>query len=73
VDGVLIVLAVVMAMVNALLGAPEHGNEAERRSAQKELEIACDVRLLSPQTSDYPRLDFGFFYQPARESWESPR
>ena len=31
-------------------------------------EIACDVRLLPSRTSDYPRLDFGFFYQPAREA-----
>jgi len=33
----------------------------------KHLEIACEVRLLPAQTSDCPRLDFGFFYQPARE------
>ena len=65
----LIVLTVIVTIVNALKGALEDENEAERRSAQKELEIACEVqvRLLPSQTPDYPRLEFGFFYQPARE------
>ena len=40
---------------------------ASARGARQELEIAREVRLLPSQTSDYPRLDFGFFYQPARE------
>jgi serine phosphatase RsbU (regulator of sigma subunit) len=62
--GRLFVLTVIVGIVNAL-----KENEAERRSAQKELEIACEVqvRMLPSQTPDYPGLDFGFFYQPARE------
>jgi len=65
----LIVLTVVVAIVNALKGALENEYEAERRGVQKEFEIACEVqsRLLPTQAPDYPRLDFGFFYQPARE------
>jgi hypothetical protein len=67
--GRLIVLTVIVAIVNALKGALEDENEAERRGARKELEIAYEVqvRLLPSQTPDYPGLDFGFFYQPARE------
>lgn len=69
VAGRLAVLLVIVAIVNALKGALEDENKAERRSAQKELEIACEVqvRLLPSQTPDYPGLDFSFFYQPARE------
>jgi serine phosphatase RsbU (regulator of sigma subunit) len=65
----LIVLMVIVAMVNALKGALEDEYEAERRGVQKEFEIAREVqmRLLPSQAPDYPRLDFGFFYQPARE------
>jgi serine phosphatase RsbU (regulator of sigma subunit) len=65
----LAVLTVIVAIVNALKGAREHEYEAERRGAKKELEIACEVqtRLLPSQTPDYPRMDLGFFYQPARE------
>jgi serine phosphatase RsbU (regulator of sigma subunit) len=67
--GRLIMLAVIVAMVNALKGALEDEYEAERRGAQKELEIAREVqiRLLPEQAPNYPRLDFGVFYQPARE------
>lgn len=67
--GRVIVLTVIVAMVNALKGALQDEYEAERRGAQKELEIACEVqiRLLPSQAPNYPRLDFGFFYQPARE------
>jgi serine phosphatase RsbU (regulator of sigma subunit) len=69
VAGRLIVLTVIVAMVNALKGALEDEYEAERRSIQKEFEIAREVqiRLLPLQAPDYPHLDFGFFYQPARE------
>jgi phosphoserine phosphatase RsbU/P len=65
----LIVLGLIVAIVNALKGALEDEYEAERRGVQKEFEIASEVqsRLLPSQTPDYPRLDFGFFYQPARE------
>jgi serine phosphatase RsbU (regulator of sigma subunit) len=69
VAGRVIVLTVIVAMVNALKGALEDEYEAERRGAQKELEIAFEVqmRLLPSQAPDYPRLEFGFFYQPARD------
>ena len=69
VAGRLIVLTVIVAMVNALKSALEDEYEAERRGVQKEFEIAWEVqmRLLPSQAPDYPRLDFGFFYQPARE------
>jgi hypothetical protein len=69
VAGRLIVLTVIVAMVNALKGALEGEYEAERRGVQKEFEIARDVqcRLLPLRAPDYPGLDFGFFYQPARE------
>jgi len=67
----LIVMAGIVAIVNALKGALEkkHKFEAARRGAEKELEIASEVqvRLLPSEVPDYPRLDFGFFYQPARE------
>jgi serine phosphatase RsbU (regulator of sigma subunit) len=67
--GRLIVLAVIVAMVNALKGALEDEYEAERQGVQREFDIAREVqcRLLPSQTPEYPRLDFGFFYQPARE------
>jgi serine phosphatase RsbU (regulator of sigma subunit) len=69
VAGRLIVLTVIVAMVNALKGALEDEYEAERRSARREFDIACEVqiRLLPSQALNYPPLDFGFFYQPARE------
>jgi sigma-B regulation protein RsbU (phosphoserine phosphatase) len=71
VAGRLIVLTVIVAMVSAMERAlkDEYKYEAERRGAQKEFEIACEVqaRLLPSQAPDYPRLDFGFFYQSARE------
>jgi sigma-B regulation protein RsbU (phosphoserine phosphatase) len=63
------VLTVIVAMVTALKGALESGYEAERRGVQREFEIAYEVqmRLLPSQAPDYPRLDLGFFYRPARE------
>jgi len=71
VAGRLIVLTVIVAMVSAMERAlkDEYKYEAERRGVQKEFEIASEVqmRLLPSQTPDYPRLDFGYFYQPARE------
>ena len=71
VAGRLIVLTFIVAMVSAIERAlrDEYEYEAERRGAQKEFEIACEVqaRLLPSQAPDYPRLDFGFFYQSARE------
>jgi len=71
VAGRLIVLMVIVAMVSEMERAlkDEYKYEAERRGAQKEFEIACEVqtRLLPSQAPDYPRLDFGFFYQSARE------
>jgi serine phosphatase RsbU (regulator of sigma subunit) len=68
VAGRLAVLIVIVAVVVALKGSLEHEYEAERRGAQKELEVAYEVqtRLLPSQAPDYPRLDFGFFYKPAR-------
>jgi len=67
--GRLIVLTVIVAIVSVLKGALEDEYEAERRGVQREFEIACEVqsRLLPTQAPDYPRLDFGFFYKPARE------
>ncbi len=64
-----IVLAVIVAMVSALKGVLEHEHEVERRGVQREYEIACEVqnRLLPSQAPQYPHLDFGFFYKPARE------
>jgi sigma-B regulation protein RsbU (phosphoserine phosphatase) len=69
VAGRLIVLAVIVAMVSALRSALEYEYEAERRRIQREFEVACQVQscLLPSAAPDYPRLDFGFFYQPARE------
>ena len=62
-------LTVIVAIVNALKGALEDEYEAERRGVQKEFEIASEVqmRLLPTEAPDYPHLDFGYFYQPARE------
>ncbi len=67
--GRLIVLTAIVAIVSALKGALEDEYEAERRGVQREFEIACEVqsRLLPTQAPEYPRLDFGFFYKPARE------
>jgi sigma-B regulation protein RsbU (phosphoserine phosphatase) len=69
VAGRLAVLTVIVAIVNGLKSSLEHEYAAERRSAQKELEIANEVqtRLLPAQAPDYARLELGFFYQPARE------
>jgi sigma-B regulation protein RsbU (phosphoserine phosphatase) len=71
VAGRLVVLTVIVAMVHALKRAQEdeYKSEAERRGAQKEFEIATEVqvRLLPAQAPDFPCLDFGFFYQSARE------
>jgi serine phosphatase RsbU (regulator of sigma subunit) len=65
----LIVLTVIVAIVSALKDGLENAYEAERRGVQKEFEIAQEVqmRLLPSQTPDYPRLEFGFFYQSALE------
>ena len=65
----LTVLVVIVTIVNALKSALEDEHEAERRGVQREFEIASEVqmRLLPSQAPDYPGLDFGFFYQPARE------
>jgi serine phosphatase RsbU (regulator of sigma subunit) len=67
----LIVFTLVVAMVSAIGRAlkDEYEYEAERRGAAKEFEIASEVqaRLLPSQAPDYPLLDFGFFYQSARE------
>jgi serine phosphatase RsbU (regulator of sigma subunit) len=67
--GRLIVLSVIVAIVNTLKGALEDEYEAERRGIQREFEIGREVQsqLLPTHTPEYPRLDFGFFYQPARE------
>jgi serine phosphatase RsbU (regulator of sigma subunit) len=64
-----IVLVAIVAIVNALKEALQDGYEAERRSVQRELEIAFEVqsRLLPSQAPNYVGLDFGFFYRPARE------
>jgi sigma-B regulation protein RsbU (phosphoserine phosphatase) len=69
VAGRLVVLTVIVAIVNGLKGSLQHEHATERRSAEKELEIAYAVqtRLLPAHPPDYPRLEFGFFYQPARE------
>ena len=69
VAGRLIVLTVIVAIVHALKGALEDEYEAERRGVQREFEIACEVQSTAASVADpdYPRLDFGFFYQPARE------
>ncbi len=67
----LIVLTVIVAVANGLKQAlqDEHEYETERRGAQKEFQIACEVqeRLLPSKAPDYPRLDFAFFHQSARE------
>jgi serine phosphatase RsbU (regulator of sigma subunit) len=65
----LIVLTVIVAIVDALKGTLEHDYETARRVVEQEFEIAREVqiRLLPSQTPVYPRLDFGFFYQPARK------
>ena len=69
VAGRLVVLAVIVAMVNALKGALEDQYQAERRAVQREFDIASEVqsRLLPLRPPDYSHLDFGFFYQPARD------
>jgi serine phosphatase RsbU (regulator of sigma subunit) len=69
VAGRLMVLTVIVAIVNTLRGALEAEHEAERRGVHREFQIASDVqtRLLPSQAPDYPRLDFGFYYQSARD------
>ena len=67
----LIVLTLIVAMVSAIERAlkDEYEYEAERRDAAKEFEIASEVqaRLLPSKAPDYPRLDFAFLHQSARE------
>lgn len=67
--GRLLVLAIIVAIVNALKNALEDQYEAERKVVVRELEIASEVqrRLLPSQPPDYPGLDLGFIYRPARE------
>jgi serine phosphatase RsbU (regulator of sigma subunit) len=67
--GRLAVLIIVVAIVSALRDALEDQYEAERRVAFRELEIASEVqrRLLPSKLPDYPGVDLGFFYRPARE------
>jgi serine phosphatase RsbU (regulator of sigma subunit) len=69
VAGRVVVLTVIVAMVDALKGALEDQYEAERRGVRREFDIASEVqsRLLPAEPPVYPRLDFGCFYQPARE------
>jgi hypothetical protein len=65
----LVVLTIIVTIVNALKSALEYEYNAERRTIQREFKIACEVqsRLLPSMTPDNLRLDFGYFYQPARE------
>jgi serine phosphatase RsbU (regulator of sigma subunit) len=67
--GRLLVLAVIVAIVNSLKDAFEDQYEAERRVVRKELEVASEVqrRLLPSRPPDYPGLDLGFVYRPARQ------
>jgi sigma-B regulation protein RsbU (phosphoserine phosphatase) len=61
----------IVALINAMKGALEdkYEYEATLRGAQREFEFASEVQihLLPSQPPDYPRLDFGFCYQSARE------
>lgn len=67
--GRLLVLALIVAIVNSLKDAFEGQYEAERRVVLKELEVASEVqrRLLPSRPPDYPGLDLGFVYRPARQ------
>jgi len=64
-----VVTVVVVAIVIALKLALENEHQAERRSVQREFEIAQEVQrgLLPAQTPSYPPLDFAFLYRPAKE------
>jgi serine phosphatase RsbU (regulator of sigma subunit) len=63
-----IVLMIIVAIVSTLKGALEEEYESERRRVQREFEIAREVQmhLLPSHTPAHPRLDLGFFYQPAQ-------
>jgi len=67
--GRLLVLAVIAAIVNSLKDAFEDQYNAQRRLILKEMEVASEVqrRLLPSKPPDYPGLDLGFVYQPARQ------
>jgi hypothetical protein len=67
--GRLLVLAVIVAIVNSMKDAFEDQYEAERRVVLKELEVASEVQrgLLPSRPPDYPGLDLGFVYRPARQ------
>ena len=69
VAGRLTVLLFIVAIVNALKRLLEDEYEGERRRIQREFEVASEVQnsLLPSHTPHYPGLDFGFYYQPARE------
>ena len=62
-------MTAIVAIVNALNGALEHEYEAEQRGIRREFEMAYEVqsRLLPSKAPDYAGLEFGFFYQSARE------
>jgi serine phosphatase RsbU (regulator of sigma subunit) len=67
--GRLLVLALIVAIVNSLKDAFQDQYEAERRVVLKEMEVASEVqrRLLPSRPPDYPGLDLGFVYRPARQ------
>lgn len=67
--GRLTVLVVIVMIVSALKQTLEDEYEAERRVVVRELEISLEVqrRLLPSDLPDYPGVDLGFFYRPARE------
>jgi serine phosphatase RsbU (regulator of sigma subunit) len=67
--GRLLVLALIVAIVSSLKDAFEDQYEAERRVVLKEMEVASEVqrRLLPSRPPDYPGLDLGFVYRPARQ------
>ncbi|WP_051670661.1 PP2C family protein-serine/threonine phosphatase [Bryobacter aggregatus] len=65
----LIVLLVVVSIVNAMRQALQDEHEAKERDVRREFELAREVqgRLLPSEAPDYPRVEFGFFYQAARK------
>lgn len=67
--GRLAVLTIIVAIVSTLKNALEDQYEAERRVVVRDLDIASEVQrgLLPSQPPDYPGLDLGFAYRPARE------
>jgi serine phosphatase RsbU (regulator of sigma subunit) len=67
--GRLAVLVIIVMIVSALKNALKDQYEAERHVVVRELEIASEVQrqLLPSKLPDYPGLDVGFFYRPARE------